>query len=101
MTRILDDAEVDERMSGAEMTGWRREGTVLRRTVEAHDFPTAIRILEKIVAETQKLNRRPDIDVRGGVLHFALSSDDGLTDDDVELAHRIEIAAGSFVRGYA
>ncbi|TJZ56774.1 4a-hydroxytetrahydrobiopterin dehydratase [Streptomyces piniterrae] len=102
MTRVLGDAEIEDRMSGAEMRGWQREGSTLRRTVEAHDFPTVVRILEKIVVDTQKLNRCPDIDIRGGhVLHLTLHGDVGLTDVEVELAQRIELAAGSFVRGHA
>ncbi|WP_407285171.1 4a-hydroxytetrahydrobiopterin dehydratase [Streptomyces sp. BP-8] len=78
--RVLDDSEIEDRMSGAEMREWRRDGNVLRRTIEAHDFPTVVRMLERIVVDTQRLDRRPDIDIRGGVVHFTLYSDAGLTD---------------------
>jgi 4a-hydroxytetrahydrobiopterin dehydratase len=100
VSRLLDDTEIQERMSDADLKDWRREGDTLHRTVEAYDFPTAVRIVDKIVKETQKLDHRPDIDIHEKRLHFAVHSEGGLTDVDVELAHRIETAAGSLVRGY-
>ncbi|MCQ4083753.1 4a-hydroxytetrahydrobiopterin dehydratase [Streptomyces sp. RB6PN25] len=100
MSRLLDDTEIQERMSDADLREWRREGATLHRTVEAYDFPTAVRIVDKVVPETQKLNHRPDIDIHEKVVHFAVRSEGGLTDVDVELAHRIETAAGSLVRGH-
>ncbi|MBV9025575.1 MAG: 4a-hydroxytetrahydrobiopterin dehydratase [Streptomycetaceae bacterium] len=100
MSRLLDDTEIQERMSDADLREWRRVADTLHRTVEAYDFPTAVRIVDKIVRETQRLDHRPDIDIRDKTLHFAVYSEGGLTDVDVELAHRIETAAGSLVRGH-
>jgi 4a-hydroxytetrahydrobiopterin dehydratase len=99
VARLLDDKEIETRMSGADMLGWRREGDTLHRTVQAYDFPTAVRIVDKVVIEAQKLDDRPEIDIHGRQVHFAIRSDAGLTDVDVELAHRIETAAGSYIRG--
>ncbi|MBY8885544.1 4a-hydroxytetrahydrobiopterin dehydratase [Streptomyces sp. PTM05] len=100
MTRLLDDDEVDKRMSHYDLVDWRREGGTLRRTIDAYDFPTAVHIVQKIVVEAQKLDHHPDIDIRGRTLHFTLSSEGGLSDADVELAQRIETAAGTLARGH-
>ncbi|MCQ4043763.1 4a-hydroxytetrahydrobiopterin dehydratase [Streptantibioticus rubrisoli] len=101
MARVLDNAEITERMSDARLKDWRREGDTLSRTVEAHDFPTAVRIVDKVVVDAQKLDQHPDIDIRDKTVRFVVHSDRGLTDVDLELAQRIETAAGSYTRGHA
>ncbi len=100
MARLLDNTEIAERMSDARLKDWRRDGNTLSRTVEAHDFPTAVRIVDEIVVDTQKLDDRPDIDIRDRTVRFAVHSDRGLTDLDLELVQRIETAAGSYTRGH-
>ncbi|AEW97835.1 MULTISPECIES: 4a-hydroxytetrahydrobiopterin dehydratase [Streptomycetaceae] len=100
MPELLSDAQIDEAM--ADLKDWRREGNTLRRTVEAYDFPTAIRILDAVAVETEKLGHHPDVDLRYKTLHFSLTTHSvgGLTVLDTELAHRIETAAGSYVRAH-
>jgi 4a-hydroxytetrahydrobiopterin dehydratase len=97
---LLNDTQIDERI--ADLPDWRRQGDALHRTVEAHDFPTAIRILERIVVDAEKLQHHPDIDIRYKTVHFSLTthSAGGITDLDVELAHRIEDAAGTYLRAH-
>ncbi|MDP9865807.1 MULTISPECIES: 4a-hydroxytetrahydrobiopterin dehydratase [Streptosporangium] len=91
---LLDDSAVDRRL--ADVPEWRREGDEIRRTINAPDFPAAIRIVDEIAVEAEKLNHHPDIDIRWRNLHLALSTHDagGLTELDFTLAARIdEIAA--------
>lgn len=97
----LDDAEIDKRMSGAHMVYWLREGNTLRRTVEVYDFSTAVNVVGDIVYDVNTLGCCPDVDIRGKQVTFVIRGEDGLSDVDVELAHRIETAAGSHVRGNA
>ncbi|MFE2991987.1 4a-hydroxytetrahydrobiopterin dehydratase [Streptomyces sp. NPDC059262] len=101
MANRLDDAEVDKRMSNAHMVYWLREGDTLRRTVEVYDFATAVNVVGDVVYDVNTLARCPDVDIRGKQVTFVIRGEDGLTDVDVELAHRIETAAGSHVRGNA
>ncbi|GAA3441574.1 4a-hydroxytetrahydrobiopterin dehydratase [Planomonospora venezuelensis] len=91
---LLDDSEVRRLLAGVPQ--WRREGDEIRRTVTAPDFPTAIRVVDEIAVEAEKLNHHPDIDIRWRTLHLALTTHDagGLTGADFTLAARIdEIAA--------
>lgn len=91
---LLDDSAVDDRL--AALPEWRREGDQIRRKITATDFPTAIRIVDEIAVEAEKLNHHPDIDIRWRTLHLVLSTHDagGLTEMDFTLAGRIdEIAA--------
>ncbi|MEW1839448.1 4a-hydroxytetrahydrobiopterin dehydratase [Nonomuraea angiospora] len=71
---------------------WRREGDEIRRTIEAPDFPTAIRIVDAIAVKAEELNHHPDIDIRWRTLHLVLTTHDagGLTDLDFTLAAIID-----------
>jgi 4a-hydroxytetrahydrobiopterin dehydratase len=91
---LLDDSAVEQRLTG--VPEWRREGDEIRRKITARDFPAAIRIVDEIAVEAEKLNHHPDIDIRWRTLHLVLTTHDagGLTDKDFTLAARIdEIAA--------
>ncbi len=96
---LLGARETDKAM--ADLPEWKRQGGALRRTFRAYDFPTAVRVVEQVVIDAQKLDHHPDIDIRYNLVHFTLSthSAGGVTRLDVELAHRIEEAAGRLVQG--
>jgi 4a-hydroxytetrahydrobiopterin dehydratase len=51
--------------------------------------------VDEVALEAEEMNHHPDIDIRWRTVHFALSthSEGGLTQLDVELAHRISQAA--------
>ncbi|SDK22857.1 4a-hydroxytetrahydrobiopterin dehydratase [Nonomuraea jiangxiensis] len=76
----------------ATLPAWRREGEEIRRTIDAPDFPTAIRIVDEIAVQAEELNHHPDIDIRWRTLHLVLTTHDqgGLTDLDFTLAARID-----------
>lgn len=74
---------------------WTREGETLRRTIQAPDFPTAIRIVDEIAVKAEELNHHPDIDIRWRTLHLLLTTHDkgGLTELDYTLADQIDAIA--------
>lgn len=84
---------VEERLRA--LPAWKREGEMIRRTVTAPDFPTAIRIVDEIAVHAEELNHHPDIDIRWRTLHLALTTHDqgGLTELDFALAARIDAIA--------
>ncbi|MCK2212541.1 4a-hydroxytetrahydrobiopterin dehydratase [Actinomadura sp. ATCC 31491] len=85
--------DVESRLK--ELPAWRREGDEIRRSVTAPDFPTAIRIVDAVAVQAEKLNHHPDIDIRWRTLHFALTTHDqgGLTGLDFTLAALIDAVA--------
>jgi 4a-hydroxytetrahydrobiopterin dehydratase len=89
MSRLLDADEID--LALADLPGWEREGQILRLTHEASSFPQAIAIVDAVADEAEQMNHHPDIDIRWRTLTFVLSthSAGGITQLDVELAHRI------------
>ena len=93
MSRLLTDAEIERQLG--DLPGWRRDGESLVASYDAPDFPTAVRLVVLAGDDAERMNHHPDIDVRWKVTHWRLSthSAHGLTQLDIELAHRIDAAA--------
>ena len=93
MPRLLTDEEIGAQL--ADLPGWTREGDELRAELEAPDFPTAIALVDDVAVEAEDMGHHPDIDIRWTTTRWALSthSEGGLTQLDIELAHRISQAA--------
>jgi len=93
MSRLLSETEVATQLEG--LSGWRREGDALVATVEAPDFPAAIRVVDAVADEAEQMNHHPDIDIRWRTTRWLLTTHDagGVTQLDIELAHRISAAA--------
>jgi len=93
MARLLDDEERARAL--ADLPGWTGDGDSLARTVEAPDFRTAIALVVDVADEAEQMDHHPDIDIRWRRVTFVLSthSAGGVTQLDVELAHRIAQAA--------
>ena len=93
MARLLDDEEITRQLR--DLPGWTRDGATLRRELDAPDFARAIRLVVDVADEAEQMDHHPDIDIRWRTVRFACSthSAGGITQLDVELAHRIEAAA--------
>ena len=73
------------------LPGWRHEDGRLVRTVELADFRAALDLVAAVGEEAEELNHHPDVDLRYTTVRFALWTHvaGGVTQYDVELAHRI------------
>ena len=93
MSRLLTDKEVERQLG--DLPGWRRDDQSLVATYDAPDFLTALKLVALAGDDAEQMNHHPDIDVRWKVTHWRLSthSAHGLTQLDIELAHRIAAAA--------
>ena len=93
MSRLLTDEEIARQLG--DLPGWTREGDEIRASYEAPDFPAAIRLVDEVAVEAEDMDHHPDIDIRWRTVKFVLSthSEGGLTQLDVELAHRVAQAA--------
>lgn len=93
MPRLLTTDEITRQL--ADLPGWRFADAALRRSVTAPDFTSAIAIVDVVAQTAEEMDHHPDVDIRWRTLHFALSthSAGGVTQLDVELAHRISAAA--------
>jgi 4a-hydroxytetrahydrobiopterin dehydratase len=93
MSRLLTDEEITRQLGN--LPGWRRDGESLVASYDAPDFPTAVQLIVAAGDEAEQMGHHPDVDLRWKVTHWRLSthSEGGLTQLDIELAHRVSTAA--------
>lgn len=93
MPRILESGELADQLTA--LPGWSGDPTALRAAYAFPTFLTAISAVDQVAAEAEEMDHHPDIDVRWRTLRFTLSthSAGGVTQLDVELAHRIATIA--------
>ena len=93
MSRLLSDEEITRQLG--DLPGWRRDGVSLVASYDAPDFPAAVRLIVEAGDEAEQMGHHPDVDLRWKVTRWRLSthSEGGLTQLDIELAHRISQAA--------
>ena len=92
MSRLLTDEEIDRQLR--DLPDWRRDPAdraAITASFTAPDFPTGIRLVDEVADVAQQMDHHPDIDIRWTTVRLAVSthSGGGLTQLDVELAHRV------------
>jgi 4a-hydroxytetrahydrobiopterin dehydratase len=87
----LTDAELAAAL--AALPDWRRDGSVIRRTVEVRDFLAAVALVNAVADAAEAANHHPDISItRYRHVTFELSTHaaKALTRRDIELAAEID-----------
>lgn len=94
-SRLLDDDERDRQLT--QLDGWTGDAASLQRTYAFPAFLTGVLAVDEVAAVAEAMDHHPDIDVRWRDVRFTLSthSAGGVTQLDVELAHRIHEIATS------
>lgn len=87
---LLNDQEIRGRLD--ELSGWTREGDMIRKTYTLDSFPEAIAFVNRIADVAQNANHHPDIDIRFDRVACSLSthSEGGLTAHDFDLARSLD-----------
>ncbi|MDQ2756888.1 MAG: 4a-hydroxytetrahydrobiopterin dehydratase [Actinomycetota bacterium] len=95
MSRVLTDEEITRQL--ADLTGWQRSGGALVAAYTSPTFLAAVRLVDEVAEVAEQMQHHPDIDIRWTTTHWALSthSAGGITQLDIELAHRIAEVARS------
>jgi 4a-hydroxytetrahydrobiopterin dehydratase len=93
--RLLDREEITRQLQG--LPGWRFSAAAIHASYDAPDFLAAVRLVGEIADAAESMNHHPDIDLRWRTVRLACSthSAGGVTQLDIELAQRIQSAAGS------
>jgi 4a-hydroxytetrahydrobiopterin dehydratase len=93
--RLLEPAELARQLD--DLSGWTGDPSAITCTLRAPDFLTGIRIVDEVAAIAEEMDHHPDIDIRWRTLVLTLSthSAGGVTQLDVELAHRIAAVAAA------
>lgn len=89
MPRPLDADEVSRQL--ADLPGWSGDTAGLTRSYSFASFGLAVSCVDQVAVEAETMDHHPDMDIRWRTLAFALSthSAGGVTQLDIELAHRI------------
>ena len=91
---VLSDQDVQARLDGLE--GWERDGDAIVRQFEFKDFVGSVDFVNRITPLAEAMNHHPDLAISWNKVTVTLSthSEGGLTENDFELASKIDGAAG-------
>lgn len=89
MSRLLTDEEINRQLT--DLDGWSRDGDTLRSSYKATSFASGIDLVRRVAEDADDMNHHPDIEISYTTIRWALSthSEGGITQLDIELAHRI------------
>ena len=75
-----------------DLPNWSGDADGLRRTVELPSFRDAVAAINSIADVAEEMDHHPDIDLRWRTLHLSVVSHSagGVTDNDLQLARRID-----------
>jgi 4a-hydroxytetrahydrobiopterin dehydratase len=86
----LSDAGIDERLGGLE--GWERSGEAIVKQFDNGDFKGSVDFVNRLTAQAEDMNHHPDLEISWKTVTVTISthSEGGLTENDFELARRID-----------
>ena len=89
----LSDADIEERLAG--LDGWERSGETITKQFDNGDFKGSVDLVNRLTPEAEDMNHHPDLEISWSTVTVSLSthSEGGLTDNDFELARRIDALA--------
>jgi 4a-hydroxytetrahydrobiopterin dehydratase len=89
----LDEEQIDGALAGA--PDWRREGDSIVREFDRGDFKGSVDFLNKVTPIAEAMNHHPDVEISWSKVTLTLSthSEGGLTQNDFELAKKVDAAA--------
>jgi 4a-hydroxytetrahydrobiopterin dehydratase len=92
---LLSDSEIESRL--AELEGWEREDQTIVKTFKRADFVGSVEFIDRLVEPAEEMGHHPDLSVSWDKVRVSLTTHaaGGLTENDFELAKRIEGVAGS------
>jgi 4a-hydroxytetrahydrobiopterin dehydratase len=86
----LDDTEIDGKLEG--LDGWERSGDAIVKRFDNGDFKGSVDFVNRLLPEAEEMNHHPDLEISWKTVTVTITthSEGGLTDNDFELARRIE-----------
>lgn len=90
---LLNDEEIEARLEGLDR--WERRGDAIVREVDCGDFMGSVELVNRIAPVAEEMNHHPDLGISWSKVTVSLSthSQGGLTENDFELARRIDALA--------
>jgi 4a-hydroxytetrahydrobiopterin dehydratase len=90
---LLQDHEIEERLGA--LDGWERSGDAITKTFERGDFVGSIEFVKSIVEPAEGMGHHPDLEISWDKVTVTITThaEGGLTENDFELAKRIDAVA--------
>jgi 4a-hydroxytetrahydrobiopterin dehydratase len=87
---LLSDEQIESRLGEAE--GWERAGDSLRKQFTFGDFLGSVDFVNRLAPSAEGMNHHPDLEISWNKVTVSLSthSEGGITDNDFELAQKID-----------
>jgi 4a-hydroxytetrahydrobiopterin dehydratase len=92
---VLPDSEIESRLAGLE--GWSRDGDLITKTFKNDDFVGSVRFVDALVEPAEDMGHHPDLSLSWDEVTVSITNHaaGGLTENDFELAKRIDGIAAS------
>lgn len=89
----LSDQDIESRLSG--LDGWERSGDAITKTYERGDFVGSVEFVKSLVEPAEDMNHHPDLEISWDKVKVSITThaEGGLTQNDFELAKRIDALA--------
>jgi 4a-hydroxytetrahydrobiopterin dehydratase len=90
---LLSDDDIEARLD--KLPGWERKDNLITRELKFDDFQGSVDFVNRITPPAEEMNHHPDIAISWNKVTLTLSthSEGGLTENDFELATRIDSLA--------
>jgi 4a-hydroxytetrahydrobiopterin dehydratase len=87
---LLSDDEIQNRLEALE--GWEREGDAIRKPFKLADFKGSVDFVNRLTPVAEEMNHHPDLEISWNTVTVRVSthSEGGLTENDFELASKID-----------
>ena len=87
---LLSGEEIGSRLEG--LDGWEREGDAIQKTFDRGDFVGSVDFVKALVEPAEDMGHHPDVSISWSKVEVTVTthSDGGLTENDFELAKRID-----------
>ena len=87
---LLSGEEIGSRLEG--LDGWEREGDAIQKTFDRGDFVGSVDFVKALVEPAEDMGHHPDVSISWSKVEVTITthSEGGLTENDFELAKRID-----------
>jgi 4a-hydroxytetrahydrobiopterin dehydratase len=94
MPRLSDD-EVADRLG--ELEGWERRGDAIVKSYKCNDFVGSVKLVDALTPVAEEMSHHPDVEISWDTVTVSVTthSEGGLTENDFELASKIDSLGGS------
>jgi 4a-hydroxytetrahydrobiopterin dehydratase len=87
---LLSDEEVERRLG--DLSGWERKGDAIEKEFKGEDFKSSVDFVNRLTPVAEEMNHHPDLEISWSTVTVTITthSEGGLTENDFELASRID-----------